>query len=111
MPYHIGGVIEDRDKLLVQSVEGMEKRYGINVRCGCEVTSIDRENKTITYTVLATGETGQQSYDKLVLSPGAEPAKPPLPGADNPRVFSLRNLEDMDAIKAAAHEYYNKTMN
>ena len=108
MPYHIGGVIEDRDKLLVQSVEGMHQRYNINVRCGCEVTSIDRKKKTITYTETKTGKTGQQSYDKLVLSPGAEPAKPPLPGADNPRVFSLRNLEDMDAIKTAAQEYASK---
>ncbi|AQQ71459.1 Coenzyme A disulfide reductase [Limihaloglobus sulfuriphilus] len=108
MPYYISGVISDRKEMNVQSIAGMEKRYRVNVRCGCEVTSIDRENKTITYTEIESGTQAHQQYDKLVLSPGAEIFRPPLPGGDNPRVMSLRNLEDMDRIKLAAEKYADK---
>jgi NADPH-dependent 2,4-dienoyl-CoA reductase/sulfur reductase-like enzyme/rhodanese-related sulfurtransferase len=108
MPYYISGVISDRKDMIVQCISDMEKRYRVNVRCGCEVTSIDRENKTITYTEIGSGTQAHQQYDKLVLSPGAEPARPPLPGSDNPRVFSLRNLEDMDRIKEASEKYADK---
>ena len=100
MPYHIGGVIPERDRLLVQTPEAMRKRYRIDIRVRHEVLSIDREAKTVLVRDLDTGKEADEAYDALILSPGAEPLVPPIPGADHPRVQTLRSLDDMDRIKA-----------
>ena len=101
LPYHIGGTIDERKKLLVQTPRAMHKRFRIDVRTRCEVTSIDRDARQVTVRNLQTGQESCQSYDTLILSPGAAPVRPPIPGADGNRVFTLRNLQDMDAIKQA----------
>ncbi|MFW6044694.1 MAG: DsrE/DsrF/DrsH-like family protein [Planctomycetota bacterium] len=99
MPYHIGGVIGDRDRLLVQTPDSMWERFRVDVRTRREVLEIDREAKTVLVRNLENGEETSHSYDKLLLSPGAEPIRPPIPGADGEGVYSLRSLEDMDRIK------------
>jgi NADPH-dependent 2,4-dienoyl-CoA reductase/sulfur reductase-like enzyme/peroxiredoxin family protein/rhodanese-related sulfurtransferase/TusA-related sulfurtransferase len=99
MPYHIGGTIADRDRLLVQTPEGLRRRYRIDVRLQTEVRRIDRDARQVLVADLATGRESLESYDALVLSPGAEPVRPPIPGADGPRVLVLRTLQDMDRIK------------
>ncbi len=104
MPYYIGGTIEDRSKLLVTSVERLENRYRLDVRVRQSVESIDREAMTVTIKNLSTGERYEESYDKLLLAPGAAPIRPPLPGIDSPRVYTLRNLDDADRIHAAAEK-------
>lgn len=98
LPYHIGGVIKDRRKLLVQTPEAMKKRFAIDVRLHSQVVRIDRKTKQITIRNLTENQDYTENYDYLILSPGAEPIRPPLPGAANPNVFTLRNLADMDAI-------------
>ncbi|MBG0787584.1 MAG: CoA-disulfide reductase [Anaerolineaceae bacterium] len=100
LPYFIGEVIADRDKLLVVTPEKLKAMMNIDSRVRNEVVSIDRKKKSVTVRNLETGETYDETYDKLVLSPGAGPIVPPLPGVDLPGVFSLRNLPDMDQIKA-----------
>lgn len=101
LPYYIGGVIENRDALLVQTVEGMSKRFNLDIRNFSEVVSIDPENKTISVKNLKTNEEYKESYDELILSPGASPIKPPIPGLDKAEnVFTLRNIPDTDRIKA-----------
>ncbi len=101
MPYYIGGEIESRVKLLVTPVERLENRYKLDVRVRQSVESIDRTAKTVTIKNLTTGETYDESYDKLLLAPGAAPIRPPLPGIDLPGIYTLRNLDDADRIHAA----------
>ncbi len=101
LPYHIGGEIADRDRLLVTTPEMMHDRFRIDVRIRTEVTAIDREQREVEVKNLETGEIYRESYDALILSPGAEPIRPPIPGIDHPKVLSLRNMEDMDRIIAA----------
>ena len=98
LPYHIGGTIEDREKLLVTTPEIMQRKYNFDVRTLTEVVSIDRKKKEVLAKNLQTGEEYTESYDNLVLSPGAAPMRPPIPGIDNENVLSLRNLQDMDRI-------------
>lgn len=101
LPYYIGGVIENREALLVQTVEGMSKRFNLDIRNFSEVVSIDPENKTISVKNLKTNEEYKESYDELILSPGASSTKPPIPGLDKAdNVFTLRNIPDTDRIKA-----------
>lgn len=100
LPYHIGGAIPDRDNLLLQTPESLAKSLALDVRTGQEVTRIDRDAKEVEVRDLAAGRTYTESYDRLVLCPGAEPIRPPIPGADNPRVRVLRNIPDMDRIIA-----------
>ena len=101
LPYYIGGVIENREALLVQTVEGMSKRFNLDIRNFSEVVSIDPENKTISVKNLKTNEEYKESYDELILSPGASPTKPPIPGLDKAdNVFTLRNIPDTYRIKA-----------
>ena len=102
LPYFIGDVIKDRNKLFVQTAASFQQRFNIDVRVKTEVLSINRENKTISVRNLLTGETYTESYDKLVLSPGAEPIRPPLPGINLAGIFTLRNVADTDRIKAYA---------
>ena len=98
LPYHIGGTIKDRSRLIVQTPEMMYKNLRIDVRTKTEVTSINREKKEVTVRNIETGREETISYDKLVLSPGAEPIKLPIPGSDDPRVLTLRSMTDMDNI-------------
>lgn len=99
LPYYIGGVITDREKLLVQTPESFGKRFNIDVRVKSEVTAINPAKKTVTVKTHQ-GATYEESYDKLLLSPGASPVRPPLPGIDTEGIFTLRNVEDTDIIKA-----------
>jgi NADPH-dependent 2,4-dienoyl-CoA reductase/sulfur reductase-like enzyme len=98
LPYHIGGEIADRSKLIVQTQEKLEANLAIDVRTGHEALSIDRAAKTVRVRRLADGVESDESYDYLVLSPGASPIVPPLAGLDLPGVFTLRNIPDMDRI-------------
>ena len=100
LPYHIGEVIQDRDKLLVVTPDTLKAMLNIDIRVRSEVSNINRGEKTIDIRNLETGQTYQETYDKLVLSPGAAPIVPPLPGVDLPGVFTLRNMQDMDRIKS-----------
>ncbi|MDY6873729.1 MAG: CoA-disulfide reductase [Chloroflexota bacterium] len=104
LPYHIGEVIEDREKLLVVTPEKLKAMMNIDSRVRHEVISINRDEKTVTVQNLENGQTYDERYDKLVLSPGAAPTVPPLPGVDLPGVFTLRNLPDMDEIKSFVDE-------
>lgn len=98
LPYHIGGTIADREKLLVTTPELMTAKYNFDIRTETEVLSIDRDKKEVTARNLKTGEEYTESYDHLILSPGASPIRPPIPGIDHPSVLTLRNLQDMDKI-------------
>ncbi|MCK9221062.1 MAG: FAD-dependent oxidoreductase [Limnochordia bacterium] len=100
LPYYIGGVIEERDRLFVQSVIGMSQRFNLDIRTKNEVTKIDRGNKAVTVCELDSGREYVEEYDYLILSPGAEPVAPPIPGIEHHRVFSVRNISDTDRIKA-----------
>ena len=100
MPYHIGEIIQERDKLLVVTPESLHGMLNIESRIKHEVLSINRAAKTVMVSDLTTGREYEEAYDRLVLSPGAAPIIPPLPGVDLPGVFTLRNLPDMDRIKA-----------
>ncbi len=98
LPYHIGGSIQERDRLLLQTPESLKAILNLDVRVGHEVTAINREAHTVTVREAATGRTYEEAYDKLALCPGAVPLRPPLPGIDLPQVHVLRNVDDMDAI-------------
>jgi NADPH-dependent 2,4-dienoyl-CoA reductase/sulfur reductase-like enzyme/rhodanese-related sulfurtransferase len=99
LPYYIGNVIQDRNKLFVQKAASFRQRFNIDVRIKQEVISIDRQNKKVLVKNLLTGDDYVEYYDKLVLSPGAAPIRPPLPGIDLPGIFTLRNVYDTDRIK------------
>ena len=99
LPYYIGNVITDRDRLFVQTPEGFAARFKIDVRIRSEVTGIDRKAKRVTVIDLKSNKTYEESYDKLVLSPGAEPIRPPIPGIDLDGIFTVRNVPDTDRIK------------
>ena len=101
LPYHISGVISNREKLLVQTPEKLKQNLDLDVRIGHELTAIDREAKTVQVHNLDNGETYSETYDKLVLSLGATPIRPRLPGIDLPNIHVLRNIPDMDGIIAA----------
>ncbi len=98
LPYHIGGDIKERNKLLLQTPESFLARFNVDVRVMSEVIDIDRNNKTITVKNLVDGSECNVSYDFLLLSPGAAPVVPPISGIDNPLTHSLRNIPDMDRI-------------
>lgn len=98
LPYYIGGVITDRNKLMVQTPESLKARLNLDVRVNTAVISIDRQAKTV-LAQNAAGESIIEAYDKLILAPGAEPIRPPLPGVDHPLVFTVRSIPDIDRIK------------
>jgi NADPH-dependent 2,4-dienoyl-CoA reductase/sulfur reductase-like enzyme/peroxiredoxin family protein/rhodanese-related sulfurtransferase/TusA-related sulfurtransferase len=98
LPYHIGNEIKDRDNLIIQSPDRFNARFNIDIRIRSEVIAVDTEKKTVT--VRSEGRTYDESYDFLVLSPGAEPLRPPIPGIESKKIFTLRNIPDMDKIKA-----------
>ncbi|MBS1180780.1 MAG: tRNA 2-thiouridine synthesizing protein [Proteobacteria bacterium] len=104
LPYHISGAIPARDKLLVTSEAMFEARYHVDVRSHTEALSIDRAAKTVTLRNLGSGEDTVESYDRLLLSPGAEVLRPPIPGIASPRIFTLRNIPDLDRIMSSLAE-------
>ena len=108
LPYHIGGEIAQRDALLLQTPESFKARFNVDVRVNNEVLSINTTAKSLTIKNGFTGEEYQESYDFLLLSPGAGPIVPPLPGIKNDRTFSLRNIPDMDAIIASLNTHQPK---
>ena len=105
LPYYIGGVIEERDRLFVQTPEAFGKRFNIDVRTRSEVIAIHPEKKQVAVRS-AEGKEYTENYDKLLLSPGASPVVPPLPGIQSEGIFTLRNVDDTDCIKAymTAHQ-------
>jgi NADPH-dependent 2,4-dienoyl-CoA reductase/sulfur reductase-like enzyme/rhodanese-related sulfurtransferase len=100
LPYYLGGEIAERDKLLVVTPERLRTRLNLDVRVRTSVERIDRVGKKVHVRDLESGREYEESYDKLILAPGAAPIRPPLPGIDLPGVFTLRNLQDVDRIKA-----------
>lgn len=98
LPYYIGGTISDREQLFLQTPEGFKKRFNITVKINSEVTKINRTQKTVLVHNSTDNETYEESYDKLILSPGAEPLRPPIPGIDSNKIFTLRNVPDTDNI-------------
>ncbi len=103
LPYHVGGDIKERGNLLLQTPESFLARFNVDVRVMNEVVSIDRQKKTVTVRNLVDRSEYQESYDFLLLSPGAGPVVPPIPGIDNPLTHSLRNIPDMDNILRTLH--------
>lgn len=97
LPYYIGGVIKSRDKLFVQTPEAFSRRFNVDVRTRHEALSIDTERHEVSIR-RADGTTYSETYDRLLLSPGAEPVRPPLEGIDTEGIFTLRNVDDTDRI-------------
>lgn len=104
LPYYIGNTITEREKLLVQTPASFRARLNVDVRVRQEVTAIDRLQKTVTVIDHENGESYTEGYDKLVLSPGAEPVRPPISGIQDPAIFTLRNVVDTDRVKAYCDE-------
>jgi NADPH-dependent 2,4-dienoyl-CoA reductase/sulfur reductase-like enzyme/rhodanese-related sulfurtransferase len=100
LPYYLGGEIAERDKLLVVTPDRLRTRFNLDVRVRTSVEAIDRAGKKVRVRDLASGREYEESYDKLILAPGAAPLRPPLPGIDLAGIFTLRNLQDVDRIKA-----------
>lgn len=107
LPYHISGTIDKRDALLLQTPESLKERYNLDVRVFTEVLSIYTVDKKVSVKNLQTGEIYLENYDKLLLSPGAEPIKPPFEGIDSDKIFTLRNIPDMDKIVAKTKNAQN----
>ena len=104
LPYYVGGEIVERDKLLVVTPERLQTRFELDVRTRSSVEAIDRTAKKVRVRDLSTGREYEQSYDKLILAPGAAPLRPPIPGIDLPGIYTLRNLQDVDRIKQKVDE-------
>ena len=99
LPYYIGGVIENRKSLTLKTPADFKKRFNIDVRVNNEVMAIDPKGKTLSIKDLLSGKTYTESYDKLILSPGAKAIRPDLPGIDSDKIFTLRNVEDTFRIR------------
>ena len=104
LPYYLGGEIAERDKLLVVTPDRLRTRFNLDVRVRTSVEAIDRAGKKVRVRDLASGREYEESYDKLILAPGAAPLRPPLPGIDLAGIFTLRNLQDVDRIKARMNQ-------
>ena len=104
LPYYIGGVIEDPEELTLQTPESFFSRFRVNMKVRHEVTAIHPDRKTVSVKNLVTGEVFEEGYDKLLLSPGAKPVWPNLPGMDSDKLFTLRTVEDTFRIKEYIHE-------
>jgi NADPH-dependent 2,4-dienoyl-CoA reductase/sulfur reductase-like enzyme/rhodanese-related sulfurtransferase len=104
LPYYVGGKIAQRDKLLVVTPERLQTRFKLDVRTRSSVEAIDRAAKMVRVRDLSTGREYEESYDKLILAPGAAPLRPPIPGIDLPGIYTLRNLQDVDHIKQKLDE-------
>ena len=104
LPYYVGGEIADRKKLLVTTPEMLRTRFRLDVRTQSSVEAIDRAGRKVRVRDLAIGREYEETYDKLILAPGAAPLRPPIPGMDLPGIFTLRNLHDVDRIKERVDE-------
>lgn len=104
LPYHIGGDIKRRRDLLIATPEHFREQFNIEVRTGHEAIGIDRDGKSVRILEHATGREYEEPYDKLVLAQGAAAVRPQLPGIDHSRIFALRNIPDMDAVKKLVDE-------
>ncbi|ACA88333.1 FAD-dependent oxidoreductase [Shewanella woodyi] len=104
LPYHISGEIPERSALILQTPASFKSRFNVDVRVQQEVIAIDKVAKTLLVKNLITGEQYSESYDALLLSPGAAPITPPIPGLNTPLTFSLRNIPDMDRILASVKQ-------
>jgi NADPH-dependent 2,4-dienoyl-CoA reductase/sulfur reductase-like enzyme/rhodanese-related sulfurtransferase len=100
LPYHVGGVIEHEQSLLVASAETLRAQLALDVRTGCEAIAIDPAARRVTLRDVASGATQSESYDELVLAPGAVSVRPPFPGIDLPGIFALRTVPDARAMRA-----------
>ncbi|MGH8526655.1 MAG: NAD(P)/FAD-dependent oxidoreductase, partial [Gammaproteobacteria bacterium] len=109
LPYYVGNVISDERKLLMASREMFRERFNIEVQTESEVTRIDRNARTITVRDVRTSNTRMERYDALVLSPGAAPIRPPLPGVDRPGVFAVRTIPDSRRIRSWIADHSAKT--
>ncbi len=109
LPYYIGGTIAERENLFVQTPESFSRRFNVDVRVLNEVVSIEPESKNVVVKDLKKGTTYNESYDKLILSPGADPVRPDLPGINAGGIFTIRNVSDTDKIKAFIDEKNPKT--
>lgn len=101
LPFHLSGIVEDSKRLLMMTPDAFESKYNIDARVNNEVVSINRDDKTVTTKNVITGELSTESYDKLILSPGASPIVPKLPGTDLPHVFTVRNVVDIERLQNA----------
>lgn len=110
LPYYIGGVIEDKEELTLQTPENFWQRFRINVRIHHEVTAIHPNQKTVTVKNLETGVVFEEHYDKLLLSPGARPIQPNLPGANLDNLFTLRTVEDTLRIRTFVEQKKPKSV-
>ena len=108
LPYYLGGTIQDRAALTLQTPESFKARFNIDVRVFSEAVSIQPDNKTITIHNHNTGEEYEESYDSLILSMGADAAMPPIPGIDSKKVFTVRNIPDTVAVKTYIEEHQAK---
>ncbi|WP_085832695.1 FAD-dependent oxidoreductase [Clostridium merdae] len=99
LPYYVGGEINQKEALTLQTPQSFHQRFGIDVRTEHEAVEINPEKKTVLIRELATGKDYEESYDKLILSPGGEPARPPIPGIDSQNVFTLRTVPDSIRIR------------
>ncbi len=108
LPYYIGDVIKDRNKLFVQTAISFNQRFNIDVRITTEVRAINPSDKTVTAFEQTTGRLYEETYDKLILSPGADPIRPPLPGISSEGIFTLRNVKDTDYIKSYVRQKHIK---
>lgn len=104
LPYYIGNVITERECLFVQTPEAFGKRFRVDVRTRSEVTEVNLQKKTVTVRT-SDGDTYVEAYDKLLLSPGASPVRPPLPGIESEGIFTLRNVSDTDRIKTYMQQH------
>lgn len=104
LPYYIGNVITERERLFVQTPEAFGKRFRVDVRTRSEVTEVNLQKKTVTVRT-SDGDTYVEAYDKLLLSPGASPVCPPLPGIESEGIFTLRNVSDTDRIKTYMQQH------
>lgn len=100
LPYYVGGTITDREALTLQTPESFKRRFNVDVRVRCEVRRIDPVRKTVTVCDLSTGAEYEESYDRLILSPGARPVRPGIPGVESERVYTLRTVEDTLKLRA-----------
>ena len=109
LPYYVGGVIEEKAALTLQTPEAFRARFRVDVRVLHEVTALHPERKAVSVRNLQTGESWEEAYDKLILSPGAKPTQPRVPGTGLDRVFTLRTVEDTFRIKAYINKHHPRS--